>query len=315
MSMQPYKFEPLYKQRIWGGWELAPRFGKRLWQSPAIGEMWCLADLPQGDSRVANGPDAGKGLAALLAEKGGDILGEARALPDGRFPLLLKLLAAAERLSLQVHPDAAAAALGPPAAMKTECWYVLESCDGYILKGCKAGVTEADFRRALAAGDNAGALTELVERYEVRPGEFHYLPAGTVHALGPGVVVAEVQTPSDTTFRVSDWGRGRPVHVDQALRCIHYNPAPATPGAEGDVLVRSEHFTVRRLVRPIGESAVPAGECVAWMVLAGAGEIRSGSDEAVSVSAPETVLLPAAMGPAALAVAEDMTILEVALPR
>lgn len=234
---------------------------------------------------MANGPDAGKTLSALLAAKGEAILGEARSLPDGRFPLLLKLLAAAERLSLQVHPDAAAAAaLAPPAAMKAECWYVLASQDGYILKGCKAGVTEADFRRALAGGDDGAALERLVERYEVRPGDFHYLPAGTVHALGPGVVVAEVQTPSDTTFRVSDWGRGRTVHVDQALRCIHYGPAADPPGAAGEVLVRSEHFTVRRLVQPIGELALSPGRCVAWMVLAGAGRIRSEGHDTVPLA-------------------------------
>ena len=314
MSVYPYKFQPIYKEKIWGGRALERMFGRELAGGAKIGESWELADLDEGISIVANGPDAGKGLTELIAEKGDEILGSVPPLAGGRFPLLLKLLDANDILSLQVHPDERAAAeIGPPAAMKTECWYVLENREGYILKGVAEGVTEDDFRRALSAGDDAEALGGLVRRFDVSAGDFHYLPAGTVHALGAGVVVAEIQTPSDTTYRVSDWGRGREIHVSQALRCIHFTPPPEPPGAGGDVLVAAPHFVVRRLQAAPGETPLTPEKCTALMVLCGAGRIASGGG-AAEFRSGDTVLIPAgAAGPTLLA-EEQVTYLEVTLP-
>ena len=218
----------------------------------------------------------GASLNALLGANVSDILGAARPLPDGRFPLLLKLLDANDILSLQVHPDARAVAeLGPPAALKTECWYIVESRDGYILKGVKPGVTAVDFRKALADGDDPEVLAGMVQRYDVHAGEFHYLPAGTLHALGAGVVVAEIQTPSDTTYRVSDWGRGRQVHVEQAFRCIRAELSTQPPGAGGEVLLVTPHFAVSRITRNVGRHDLPGGLFRAWMVLKGSGSAGS----------------------------------------
>jgi mannose-6-phosphate isomerase len=315
VSVYPYRFLPVYKEKIWGSRGLERLFGRELPARALIGESWELADLPEGESLVAEGPDAGRPLNALLAEKGRDILGDTPPPADGRFPLLLKLLSADDILSLQVHPDEQAAkALGPPAAPKTECWYVLESRGGYILKGVRPGVTEQAFRRALSGGDEAEALTGLVQRFEVKEGDFHYLPAGTLHALGPGVVVAEVQTPSDTTYRVSDWGRGRETHVAQALRCIHFAPAPEPPGAAGEVLVRTPYFAVRRVVQKPGEQPLRGGGCVAWMVLAGRGSLSGDDGPAARLGPGETVLIPAGVRNPTWTVEAGMTILEVLLP-
>ena len=313
MEVQPYKFEPIYKEKIWGGRSLERLFGRRLPPGVKIGESWELADLEAGESVVADGPESGKTLGTLAKEKGRDLLGPVRLLENGRFPLLLKFLDANDILSLQVHPDERAAReLGPPAAVKTECWYVLESRDGYILKGVKAGVTAEQFRRAL--GDDR-AVAELVERVEVRAGEFHYLPAGTVHALGPGVVVAEIQTPSDTTYRVSDWGRGREIHVEQALRCIRFQPLPPSPpGAGGETLVKTPYFRVRRLHMPKGQTALAGGRCAAWMVLAGSGRVGTGGAEDTPVGAGDTLLLPAALARPVVEAREEMTVLEVTFP-
>ncbi|MCD4699528.1 MAG: class I mannose-6-phosphate isomerase [Phycisphaerae bacterium] len=324
MSVYPYKFEPVYKEKIWGGRALERLFDRPLPAGAKIGESWELADLPEGQSVVSGGPDAGKTLNSLLAEKAGEILAPDIATDDGRFPLLLKLLDANDILSLQVHPDEQAAdELGPPAKFKTECWYILESRSGYILKGLMPGVTEADFRRAIAAEDEGekNAFGDLLVRFDVRAGDFHYLPAGTVHALGPGVVVAEIQTPSYTTYRLSDWGRGRDVHVEEAMKCIHFDSAGSTglkpvPPPGDDVLVSTPWFIVRRLVEPEGERQPDSGECKAWMVLAGKGQIVCGGlDKPVSLSAGDTILLPACIKEPSLTAEEQMTLLEITIPK
>jgi len=312
----PYRFNPIYKEKIWGGRALERLFGRDLPVRAKIGESWELADLPEGESVLANGPDAGQTLHALLAEKGGEILGAGSPLPNGRFPLLLKLLDANDILSLQVHPDERAVAeLGPPAALKTECWYVLESRDGYILKGVREGVTVEDFRRALAEGDDPDVLMGLLRRYDVRAGDFHYLPAGTLHALGAGVAVAEIQTPSDTTYRVSDWGRGRPVHVEQALQCIRPELSCDPPGAGGDVLLETPYFTVARRRQAPGSAELDGGAFRAWMVLDGAGVLAEApGGPAMELSAGDTAVLPAGMARPVLEAGVEMTYLEITLP-
>jgi len=320
VSVYPYKFVPICKEKLWGGRNLERLFGRRLPAGKKIGESWELADLPPTDeagpseSVVANGPDAGRTLNDLLRARGVEILGRARPWETGRFPLLVKLLDANDILSLQVHPDEAAAAeLGPPARTKTECWYVLDSRGGYILKGVKPGVTAERFRRALGDDDE---LLELVRRVEVKAGDFHYLPAGTVHALGPGVVVAEIQIPSDTTYRVSDWGRGREIHVEEAIRCIHFEPSEASPpGAGGEMLLRTEYFSVRkRRLRP-GRLPLAEGRCTARTILSGAGRLTwPGGREPLPLRPGDTVLVPAGLAAATLEPAEEMALLEVDLP-
>ncbi|HUT56740.1 MAG TPA: type I phosphomannose isomerase catalytic subunit [Phycisphaerae bacterium] len=271
MDLHPYKFEPIYKERIWGGRRLETMFRRTLPAGKEIGESWELADLVEGTSVVANGPAAGTTLTELTAGLGEKLLGPATAMPNGRFPLLLKLLDANDILSLQVHPDAEAARrIGAGAAMKTECWYVVASDKGFIYKGLRLGVTRDQFAVAVEAGTES----DVVQRFDVAAGDFHFLPAGTVHALGPGVVVAEVQTPSDTTYRVTDWGRGRETHLDLAMQCIHFEPAADTPpGADGNVLLATESFTVTKVVdrrpRPCG-----SGQCQAVMYLSGQGPLE-----------------------------------------
>ena len=237
MDLYPLTFRPVYKETIWGGRNLDRLFGRDLPAGKLIGESWELADLDQGVSVAANeGSLKGQTLTDLTRNLGSQLLGGAAPTADGRFPLLLKFLDANDTLSLQVHPDRQAVAAIPGAALKTECWYVLESRGGFIYKGVQPGVTAAMFRRAVA--DNM--VAELLQRFDVAEGDFHYLPAGTVHALGKGVVVAEVQTPSDTTYRVTDWGRGREIHVEQSMQCIRFDQECDAPGANGPTLLATE---------------------------------------------------------------------------
>lgn len=297
MDVYPCTFEPIYQPRIWGGRNFERLFARTLPPGENIGESWELADLAEGVSVVANGPLAGTALTELTRLWGPQLLGKAKAQPDGRFPLLLKLLDANDILSLQVHPDAAAAAaIGGGAAMKTECWYIIESRGGMIYKGLRPGVTAEQFRQAIATS----TAEQFVQSVPVAAGDFHYLPAGTVHALGAGVVVAEVQTPSNTTYRVTDWGRGRELHVEQAMRSIHFKPsADKTPCGRGHgALLDTEFFHVsqRSATTPGMEARVRQGRCTALMMLEGAtAEVRhaGGVQPVTELRAGQTMLLPA----------------------
>jgi mannose-6-phosphate isomerase len=323
MKPYPYKFVPIYKEKIWGGRNLQRLFGRDLPAGESIGESWELADLVEGVSRVANGPAAGTTLTDLTGLLGPRLLGGCRPMPDGRFPLLLKLLDANDRLSLQVHPDAEAVkAIGPGAALKTECWYVIESRDGMIYKGVLPGVSASQFRGAI----ETDTVEQCVKAWKVAAGDFHYLPAGTVHALGAGVVVAEVQTPSDITYRVTDWGRGREIHVERSMQCIHFAPADdfteaddAAPGADGDTLLVTEFFTVARREASAGKpAALPAGRCVAVMMLDAKtpAEVRHAgpAEPATKVRAGDTVLIPACLEHPEIVTESVCTWLEVTLP-
>ena len=225
MVIAPMKFQPIFKERMWGGAHLAEIFAKPLPAGRPIGESWELTDLPDDCSVVAQGPAAGMTLRQLLTDHG-PALGFAPSQCAPPFGLLIKLLDAQERLSVQVHPGPAAAHKYPGAAPKSECWYVISAePDAVIYRGLKPGVTADQVRSAATAG----SLDQLITTYPARPGDFHFLPAGTIHALGAGIVVAEIQTPSDTTYRLYDWdrrdaqGRSRPLHLDQALESIDFN--------------------------------------------------------------------------------------------
>ncbi len=318
MHAYPFKFKPIYKEKIWGGRNFERLFGRCLPQGEMIGESWELADLVEGVSVLANGPRAGASLTELTGEMGGDLLGLAAPMDDGRFPLLLKLLDANDILSLQVHPDAAATAeIGPPAALKTECWYIIESRSGMIYKGVLDGVSADQFRYAI----ESDSVEKVVKRYDVAAGDFHFLPAGTVHALGAGVVIAEVQTPSDTTYRVTDWGRGREIHVDRSMQGIHFNPADDTaPGAAGNTLLKTEFFNVAHydIAKSSPVAIGGAGKCTAVMLLGGDGEFefRHGGEveRVVKAVAGDTVLLPAALAGSTMIPPDNCSYLAIDLP-
>ncbi|MCE5326961.1 MAG: class I mannose-6-phosphate isomerase [Planctomycetaceae bacterium] len=315
MNAYPFHFEPIYHDKIWGGRNLRRLFGRDL-PDGNIGESWELADIEQGVSVVANGPAAGTSLTDLTRQMGRDLLGAAAAWPGGRFPLLLKLLDASDILSLQVHPDERAVKeIGPPAALKTECWFVLDSRRGFIYKGVTPGVDAAAFRKAI----EADACEEVCNRYDVAVGDFHYLPAGTVHALGAGVVVAEVQTPSDTTYRVTDWGRGREIHVERSMQCIRFAPSAAPPGNAPPTLLATPYFSVAlRRISGGGTRLLPSGRCAAVMFLGLEGDlevIHDGPTEpAIPARAGETLLIPAALKNPAVRCSAGCAWLEITLP-
>lgn len=221
--LYPLTFQPIFQERIWGGRKLESLYGKVLPPGKIIGESWEISDRPDANSVVTNGPLAGKTLAELMHSHRDAIMGRARS-PDGRFPLLIKLLDAQDNLSLQVHPPQHLAAdLGGCA--KTEMWFVSAAEPGSMLyAGLRRGVTREEF----ADKTRKGAVAECFHQLSVREGDSLFLPSGRVHALGKGLVIFEIQQNSDTTYRVFDWnrvdaaGKPRQLHIEESLKCIDF---------------------------------------------------------------------------------------------
>jgi len=222
--LYPLTFHPLFKERVWGGRKLAEIYHKPLPPGVPIGESWEISDRPGDVSVIANGPLAGQDLHWLVEHHAPELLG-ATQRAHGRFPLLIKILDAQEKLSLQVHPPPAKAAeLGGES--KTEMWYIADAAPGAeIFVGLKHGVTREDFERKI----QAGMVADCLHRLSVRPGDAMFLPSGRVHAIGAGLVIFEIQQNSDTTYRVFDWnrvgldGKPRALHLDQSLASIDFN--------------------------------------------------------------------------------------------
>ena len=336
--LYPLKFEPIYKAKVWGGRNLE-KLGRRLPgdASTLIGESWEVADLdassPSGGggyperSRVRNGRLKGTPLHDLIDETGFRSAGRAGNDAEPSFPLLVKFIDAQENLSVQVHPGPSFVADRPGVEPKWEAYYVVDAVPGAVIyKGLKRGVTERDFRAAVASGVT-GQVEALLNRIAAIPGDTHYLPGGTCHAIGAGVLLAEIQTPSDTTFRLFDWGRsGRELHIDQGMRSIDFEQPdlsryePRTQFSDGVQTttrhVASDHFRIDEVVAPadyrrtVGESG-PA----IWIVLEGEGEIDlAGDEESVPFTRGETLLIPGNLPDAHVRVLLDSSWLEVTLP-
>lgn len=295
MNPYPLKLKPIFKERIWGGQRLRTLFGKDLPAGKPIGESWELADLPEDKSVIANGPLAGQTVDRAIHLFG-------RALETGRpgpFPLLIKLLDAREVLSVQVHPDEPTCRRMGTGQPKTECWYILDApSDGIIYKGLKPGTTREQFARAVAEGTCAEYLVAV----PVKPGQCHFLPSGTPHAIGAGLVIAEIQQPSDTTYRVFDWnrldpstGKPRALHIQQALESIHFGvSADELPVTTVGRLVDAPEFKLDKGHQmPKGELLLESPAPKAVLFLTGAGLIQGPHFDPIAFQKGDTILIPA----------------------
>jgi mannose-6-phosphate isomerase len=247
-TLYPLTFRPIFKERIWGGRALERLYKKHLPPGVPIGESWEISDRPGDASVIANGPLAGKDLHWLMENHQRELLGDAKAA-SGRFPLLIKILDAQEKLSLQVHPPAQKAAelKGEP---KTEAWYIADAAPGAELYvGLKRGVTRAEFEQKI----KTGAVAECFHRVPVRAGDTMFLPSGRVHAIGAGLVIFEIQQNSDTTYRVFDWNRvgldkkPRELHIAESLASIDFNDFE--PALVSNPIVEVGPLRQQRLVR------------------------------------------------------------------
>lgn len=287
---------PQYHARVWGGARLQPAAAE------PIGEAWLVYE----GNRIAAGRHAGRTLAQAAAEEGAALLGARAAARTGaRFPLLIKLLDCQDWLSIQVHPndDQAVRLEGAGQFGKTEAWHVLEAEPGArLIAGVNPGVSAS----ALAAAIRAGGVEACARYHAVRAGDTMLMPAGTLHALGPGLLIYEVQQTSDLTYRVYDWGRpasaGRALHLEKSAAVAdpglggQLAPAPP-PGAGSAELTGCPYFALRRLTAEAAPLAMDTrGESFhALTVIAGRGRVRCGA-EVVELGRHESVVVPAGAG-------------------
>jgi mannose-6-phosphate isomerase len=298
MNLYPLKFKPIYKELIWGGNKLRKFFGKDIPVDKKIGESWELADLPNDKSVVINGELAGKTITEVLQKYPEQITGKKEYKPP--FGLLIKFIDAANILSVQVHPDKETVKRLKTGSPKTECWYIIDSVPGAcIYKGLKSGTTKEPFERSI----KLGTCAELLNKVPVKPGQCHFLPAGTVHAIGAGILIAEIQTPSDTTFRVFDWnrlqdGKPRQLHIAQALESINFDQkAKDLPVTTTGRVADTEFFKIDKITAQAGTShQIAKGIMKVIIVINGSGQIISKDSQAVDFTKGQTILLPAVFG-------------------
>ena len=323
MEMEPYplRFQPIFRSYIWGGRRLQSVLGKAL---PDDGrnyaESWEVVDHGEDQSVVANGPLEGKTLAGLIRERGDWLLG--RHSETDQFPLLFKFLDCQRDLSVQVHPnDEQGTGLVPPDLGKTEAWVIMAVEPGsFLYAGLKPGVDQEGLRRHI----EAGTVEQALHRIQPQPGDCVFIPAGTVHALGEGLLVAEIQQASDTTFRLFDWnrvdedGNSRPLHIEEGFRVIDFDRGPvnvcevqSTEKPHFERLVGCDKFVLDRAKLNAGEVTSIGGDGICHIVAVIEGSFRLNGLE---LRRGETVLLPAALDESVMEGCEASLLLDMYLP-
>jgi mannose-6-phosphate isomerase len=319
---QPLQFDPIFRSYIWGGQRLAARLGKKTPENEVWAESWEIVDHREGESLVSSGPFRGWSLRKLIQTFPVEITGHNA--PEERFPLLLKYLDCQRVLSVQVHPDDVyGSQMTVPDRGKTEAWYVIESEPNALLyAGLKPDVTPARLRAAIEQGTTEECLHVL----HPRAGDCVFIPAGTVHALGAGLLVAEIQQASDCTFRLFDWnrvdkdGKPRPLHIKQAMEVIAFDRGPvdfvrpvedaSLPGWR--LLVDCDKFVLREAR---GESPIvlPSHEVCILTIPSGVATLHS-KGTTLALKRGESVLLPSACEGGTLELHSDSVALLATLP-
>jgi mannose-6-phosphate isomerase len=267
----PLAFEPIFIERMWGGRRLESQFHKKLPPQKRIGESWEIVDRSEAQSIVAAGPLRGRTLHELWTQHRQEIFGEVPDTPC--FPLLIKILDAQEKLSLQVHPpeNVASRLGGEP---KSEFWYVAAADpDAEVFVGFREPVTRDRFEERL----RDGTVIDHVHRIAVQAGDAVFLPAGRVHAIGAGNLLIEIQQNSDTTYRAFDWNRTDPatgtkrdLHVEHAIQCIDFEDVePKLIQSEGELLISHNIFEIRKWNLDEPRETVPLGQFAIVCCLSG----------------------------------------------
>jgi mannose-6-phosphate isomerase len=330
-TLYPLTFTPALRDYIWGGRNLEKLYGRRLPPGPTA-ESWEISGHPNASTMVDAGPLRGQSLPDVLATLGTDLVGTRAgwALERGKFPLLIKLLDAEKRLSVQVHPPDDYALVHANGELgKTEMWYILHVRPGaQLILGLRPGVTRQAFRQAIA--DNT--VESCLHYLSVKAGDAVFLPTGTVHAMLEGIVAAEVQQNSDTTYRVYDWGRTgadgrpRPLHINHAMEVINFQqvePGPyqpievaIEPGVTRHEISRSEYFIVERVTLTPGArfSGRTYGQTLEiWGTVEGESEL-TWAGQPVSLPKIRFCLVPARLGDFAVRAIRAAAMLRVYLP-
>jgi len=317
-QLYPLQLHLELHERVWGARSLDPIYPTEIIKEP-VGEVWLTGDK----CRVANGPLAGRTLDELSREFGAELLGEA-APNSSRFPLLLKFLFPVEKLSVQVHPDDETAARVGEACGKTECWYVLQATSSaQIGLGLKPGVTKAEVERAI----RETRMEQLLNWIDLHPGDLIYVDAGTVHTIGPGAILLEIQQNSDTTYRLYDYGRPRELHIDAGLKAVKESThagkverrQPHTDKGKSQInLVTSPCFVVDKfsLSRPWEFRRPHQKRHSVWCLVGirGSGRVSSDNAPPISLNCGTAVVVPATVEKFTVKPEPDLEFLCASLP-
>ena len=319
--LYPLKFSPILKNKIWGGTKLQKLFSKPA-NSKNLGESWELSGVEGDESVVFNGVLAGKSIAELIETYKGGLAGEKVFEKFGRtFPLLFKFIDANDDLSIQVHPNDETAMKRHNSFGKTEMWYVLDAEENAeLIIGFGKKTSKEEYSDAV----KQGKAEDLLQKVPVKQGDVFFIPAGLVHSIGKGVVLAEIQQTSDITYRIYDYnrtdenGKKRDLHIEQALNVINFDVSPNPKIPYNSVLnevvslVECNYFTsnIIRFNREIIRSYTELDSFVVYMCIAGKFEIDTGSEKII-VEKGETVLIPAIIDEVKLIPSEESALLEV----
>ena len=293
IPLYPLNLRPALHVKVWGGRKLEALMNKPLPSAEPYGESWEVHDSVQ----VSNGPLRGNSLGELTRQYGADLIG-ANNDPAAGFPLLAKMLNAEAWLSIQVHPnDEQAAALEGEPRGKTEAWVILDAEPGAkLIIGLKPGTTRAQ----MAAAIRCNVLEEMLVYAEVQAGDVLYIPANTVHALGPGILMYEIQQSSDITYRLYDWGRlgldGQPrdLHIEKAVQVANLDGLPRVTHPEGALLVDGEYFrTWRHRLHDDGLQLNAGGKFHCLTCVSGALNVAAEGHEPLQLATGVTGLIPA----------------------
>ncbi|MDR1417459.1 MAG: class I mannose-6-phosphate isomerase [Prevotellaceae bacterium] len=303
MELYPLKFKPIFKEIVWGGSRLHAILNKSVAADKNIGESWELSGVKGNLSVVANGYLKGNNIQELIEVYMGELVGEKVYEQFGQeFPLLIKFIDANESLSVQVHPDDAIAAERHHAYGKTEMWHVIDAePDAELIVG---------FRRETNLGEmldhiKGNTLKDILNVEKVKAGESYFIPAGCIHAIGKGLLIAEIQQTSDITYRVYDWGRdlpNRPLHIDLAMDVICYHAAQGHKVEPPQALNRPEplascpYFTTNKLTLTgdLRRSYEEMDSFVVYICTDGAAAVTCGK-QSESIAKGETLLIPASL--------------------
>jgi mannose-6-phosphate isomerase len=321
----PLRFVPILRRLIWGGRRLGTVLHKPIRDETDYAESWELSDYHDSVSVVQEGDLADTTLRQLVHTRGQELLGPALD-PRDQFPLLVKFIDAHQVLSVQVHPDDETGRRLAGDNGKTETWVILDAQPGSAIY---AGLQQGVGRIELAEAIQSGKVEHLLHRFEPKPGDCVLIEAGTVHAIGAGVLLAEIQEMSDATFRVDDWGRlgadgkSRPLHIRQAMESIDFGRGPVNPiapevepiqgGGTRERLSWSSYFALERLRLKQATTVGQFDRFTILMGLGGSSEVVHRA-ESVRLDFGQTLLLPAALGPCRVSPCGDSTVLTCVVP-
>ncbi len=306
-TLYPLKFEPIFKEKIWGGQKIKTILKQDFGDIPNCGELWALSGYPESESLVSNGFLAGNELNELVEVYMDELVGEKNHETYGNvFPLLIKILDASDWLSIQVHPDDTLAHQRGLEGGKTEMWYILQADkEAKLISGFNQKVNQQVYLQKIEDKQ----LPEILNFEEVKAGDVYYIPAGRVHALGPGILLAEIQQTSDTTYRIYDWdrvdaqGHGRELHLKEAMAAIDFEMPESYKSHylkkknETTPLVKSEHFITNLMDLDINleKDLTSLDSFVIYLCAEGSFELSDQIHEKVILKAGEVVLVPASI--------------------